>query len=171
MTPDFIPIISTKIDWDHFLLGTEKALGRNVSASLDAKNLSPVGSAPFIAAVCEFKNKNSDAIKAFRQYTNGQHTYVGFLIVCDAETFVELPTKHIDFTWTAGLGCTTIIATGSMYQWYFFLLACLTEHVSYNTRVLGMKLMLWFEQNDFGECWGNFRKEPLLDKTYVLVAK
>jgi len=171
MIPEFMPIISTKIDWDNFLVGAEKALGRSCSASLDAKNLSPVGQAAFIPVTKEFRKPGTDALKAFRDYSNGLHVYVGFLVVCDKETLGDLPTKHIEVTITQGLECQSIIASGSMYQWYFFLLACLSESAIKNTRILGMKLMLWFERNSLGECWVMFKKEWLDDETYILVAK
>lgn len=171
MVPDILPIVTTKVDWTNFLLGCEKALGRNVAASLDAKNMPASGAAAFSCGVKEFKQQNSDAVKAFREYSNNQHTYVGFLIVCDKQVLHEIPTKSIDYTYTEGLDCVVLITTGSLYQWYFFILGLLVDHQSVNTRFLGMKLLLWFERNDFGEVWANFRKESLLDKTYILVPK
>lgn len=171
MVPDFVPIIDSRVDWLNFLTCADKALGRSVSASLDAKNLQPIGLPPFISATKEFKKPGSDAIKAFRECLNGQHVYIGFLIVCDKETLRDLPTKHIDVTITDGLDCSVIIASGSMYSWYFFLLSCLAEHTIKNTRILAVKLMLYLDRNDLGECFANFNRIPLDDGTYILEIK
>lgn len=172
MIPDFIPISSTKVDWDAFLTGCEKALGRNVAASLDAKSLPASGAPSFIPACREFKKPGSDAIKAFRESSGiSHHVSVGFLVVCDSDTHKDLPTGHVSITSTEGVGCIATIMTGSIYNWYFFLLSALSETCSKNTRIFGMKLMLWFDRNNYGEAWGNYKRTRIDDGTYILEAK
>lgn len=172
MIPDFIPIISTKVDWEKFLAGCSQALNRSVSASLDAKGLGVVGQAAFIPAVKEFKKPNSDAIKSFRESSDVlRHTYLGFLLVCDVSTYKDLPLDHINISLTNEMDYYVIIATSSMYGWFYFVLSSLAEHTTKNTRLLAMKLLLYFEMNDLGEVWGNYSKESLNDGTYILRSK
>jgi hypothetical protein len=170
MVPDFLPVVFSRIDWQPFLAGCEKAIGRNVAASLDEKHIAPVGAAAFIPVEAEFKKPGTDALRAMRA-GYGRHVYLGFLIVCDQETFRDLPLEMVSSTYTEGLGCVAVLASGSIQQWSLFMRASLSELMLKHTRVLAMKLMLWFERNDYGEVFGNYDRRSLSDGTYVLEQK
>lgn len=169
----FIPISATVVDWDTLLTCAEKALGRSVSSSLDARNLPTFGRAPLVCAAAEFAKEGSDAIGAMRDDRLAlRHLHFGFLLEFPRRDFIFLSSYGLNIT-PASSGDYAIVSA-QMNAWVAFVTAVLTTSESWThpaLKMLACKLLAWFEVQDFVEAWGLYEKRYTPDGLYVLVRK
>lgn len=162
---DFVPVARTEVKWDALLSGAQKALGRSVSSSLDAKGLPIIGEAPFICAVSEFVSENSDALASLREAKlSWRHLSYTFLVALPSKHFLALASHNIDVSANDDFA----IVTGRLVDWHnFVIVACLSSEL----KEFGCRLLAWFERQDLGEVWGLYEKIHTSDGLYFLVHK
>lgn len=166
---DFIPISATRVDWNTFLLASQRAIGRSPSASLDAAGLPVSGLAPFVAAVSEFSMKGSNPIKSMRGDSFAQvHLTFTFMVNLDRQYFFELAQYNLFVS--PAYGVDVALVSGNLRQWSRATSSALQTGVALEVRELFTLLLAWFERNDFGEVWSSYEKR-MQGGALVLVPK
>lgn len=77
----------TEVDWNKYLILTNKVLARSVTSSLDSKRMETKNLAGFVSSLAEFQSEGSDPISSQREAGSLlNHICLTFLISTDAET-------------------------------------------------------------------------------------
>lgn len=162
----FVCIAKTEPDWDAFLQNAHKALGRSVTAGLDARHLPLAGCAAFVAAVSEF-GRQGDALSAMRNDAQARrHAHYAFLVNVPRDNFFVLsslgltvtPADHGDFA----------VVSGKVSEWVN---ATVDGSKDVAVRQLCCSFVAFFERESLGTCWDSFEKDHQPDGFYVMVRK
>jgi hypothetical protein len=162
----FVCIARTSVEWSALLDGAQRALGRSITRSLDAEHLPLAGVPSFVCATAEFAKPGESAWSQM-QAGSKKHAMFSFLVNLPRDEFVTLASLDLTVT-PADVGDFAIIS-GRLSDW---VLAVAGASNVRSLRKFACLLMSWFEVENLGEAWGQWRKEDIpAERLYRLVPK
>lgn len=162
----FLCVARTEVDWKRFLPEAARALGRSVSASLDARGL-PLCSAAFLVAASDFAHQGVDAFKALREDSLVRyHASFTLLVNIHRSSFFNLSSLGLHVT-PASEGDFALVS-GTIHQWVSAVVGGMRID---SLRQFSCLVHAWMEVENFGELFASWEKEHLQTGMYRLVSK
>jgi hypothetical protein len=166
------PLALTQIDWDTYINFFQEVIGRSPTHDLDA-HLMQVGELDsFIASLAV----GIDPRQALRNNnTVLKHVSAGFMTNATSETIrVIMETGIAGITYTdyaRGNPRFFSILSGTVEDWKNTILSLCTPATSFEVRFVVNSCCLYLEKASLFEVFGNYGKDTLSDKTFILRRK
>lgn len=151
----FICIAKTTIEWGAWLESAQRALGRSITCSLDKEHLPTAGVPSFVCTLDEFMGAKRGLQE---QMASGpkKHAMFTFIVNLPREEFVTLASFGLTVT-PADVGDFAVVS-GRLSDWVQAVVDATNSRV---LRPFACLMLSWFETQDLGPAWGNWRKEDI----------
>lgn len=174
MKAQMIPIGTTVIDWNNYLVACKEILHRSVTKELDARSMVVKSASGFIGTLKEFENPGGEPSAGLQDTSLTRHWHYVYLIATDKCTLDELlqrVAKVLSVTTASTNTGEPILSviSGNMQEWRFATLACCSGNEGVELRRLFDAFVLHFEAVGLGELFAEYKKSALQDKTFKMV--
>ncbi len=168
---EVVPITTTVVNWNQYLLIAKQLLNRSISLQLDELGMRPDCVASYLVTIGSLLNIEPKEI-ILGEHSLLRHAAFGFLIVADQDTIFSLM-SHTQFIVSTTATDTVHrlhvgVVSGDLGQWRE---AIINGSGSPALRAFLGKCMIYFEKIGLGSLWHNFYKHIQTDGTFLLESK
>jgi len=166
---DVRPLGISQIDWRGYIDFMTEQVGRSPVHNLDVYHMTPDSIGAFMASLMDGRDPRQ-ILRHEARVLN--HIHLSFLICCEDELLSEIVTWDLDtLSYEAKRRKLVLILSGTIKQWKETALSVCTPGTVYEARVIMNKCVLYMEKAGLAEVFGNYKKEPLRDESFILKEK
>lgn len=155
-----MPLVTPSFNWTWFQTVISSALGRNVTRSMDEKNVSERRVAEAIVALAEFQERNADYWHTLQQPGSLlHHFFYSFLAKCDREEMVVEVMTETDLRI---LPCrddmTLYVVSGTLAQWRTTIINFASMRATRLQRTFADEALTQFDRQGLSRLWENYTR-------------
>lgn len=169
MEPTAKLLATPVIDWETFLIDTNKILGYSPTKTLDER-IDKIQTLPaFVTAIENLNDKGSKSEKALTKQTC-EHITITLLIHCDIITLLGFIKPGFLVVTPKLLPDNTVlvIATGSILKWKLLVLESAKELEIFNFRLLANSIYVILQRLGFEDIFEGMTRRLLSDSTFTI---
>jgi hypothetical protein len=165
----------TKVDWQTVLKVSTQGLGRNITASVDARRIPCNSLKAFLMCLGEFYGPNSDPIRHAREAGMAlRQISIGIMVATSTEFLYEIAVGG------SGLAIleadhdrpyTVALISGNLENWRNTIINGCAIGASYALRLFCNKVVAQFDKMDLGIIFDNYARRTQQDQTFALALK
>lgn len=167
-----VPIAGTAVDWKSLLTLARQALGRPLTAHLDAARVGLDSPGAWVAALGGLRREGDKPERILRDAGPLlKHGFQSFLLVLsDAALSAVLEDSAVAVTSGEAVvrGARVAVASGTYEQWRTTVINCCSEESDYEVRAVFCEVLSAFERMGLGPLWHDFARKSLPDSTLAL---
>lgn len=156
-----IPIIVPDIDFDTFLATASKAIGQNISTTIDKSNkkISPIYR--FLISLSEFQTNDRPSVQILRDTASlYAHISLTFLFIAPLDVImISMSRTRLKHTLAEGMGRTQIaVVSGTLDEWKAACLECCSQTFGQDVQEFYNQVVIRFEELGIKELWSDTKK-------------